>query len=179
MTYGHALISEPLHLGSWNLKLGWPFLGHSYFILSLSDLCLGVKKKIFKGIMLAHYMTYGHAPRTRTPAPGVMECTNLVDPSLVITTIHFVCLNHAPELRRRFFMKYINFTIFNPKLSPLRVGSWNLHKCLSPYSTTAAYHIWLKLPYKFWRERGKPRMNNPNQSQLFTKNRFLKNWYLH
>ena len=35
-----------------------PFLGHHYLILSLSDLCPGVKKKIFKGIMHVQYMTY-------------------------------------------------------------------------------------------------------------------------
>ena len=33
------------------------FLGHHYYILSLSDLCLGVEKQIFKEIMQFHYMT--------------------------------------------------------------------------------------------------------------------------
>ena len=31
-------------------NFGRPFLGHDYYILGLSDLCLGVKKKIFKKI---------------------------------------------------------------------------------------------------------------------------------
>ena len=35
-------------------------LGYNYFILSLSDLCLGVEEKIFKEIMHFHCMTYGH-----------------------------------------------------------------------------------------------------------------------
>ena len=34
------------------------FLGHHYFILSLSDLYRGVEKKFFKAIMYLHYMTY-------------------------------------------------------------------------------------------------------------------------
>ena len=32
------------------------------YILSLSDLCLGIKKKIFKEIMHFHYMTYKATP---------------------------------------------------------------------------------------------------------------------
>ena len=44
------------------------FLDHHYYIFNLSDLCLGIKKKIFKEIMHFHYMTfslddlYGHPP---------------------------------------------------------------------------------------------------------------------
>ena len=45
-------------------NFGRPFLGDHYYqyILRLSDLCLGVEKKIFKEIMQFRYMTYGHAP---------------------------------------------------------------------------------------------------------------------
>ena len=43
-------------------NFGRPFLGHHYYILSFSDLCLGEKKKIFKEIMLFHYMTYMAMP---------------------------------------------------------------------------------------------------------------------
>ena len=43
-------------------NFGRPFLGLHYYILSLSDLCLGVEKKIFKGIMHFHYMTYMATP---------------------------------------------------------------------------------------------------------------------
>ena len=39
---------------------GKPFLVHHYFIVSLSNLCLGEEKKIFKEIMHFHYMTCGH-----------------------------------------------------------------------------------------------------------------------
>ena len=41
---------------------GRPFLGHHYYILGLSDLCLGVEKKIFKEIMHFYYMTYMATP---------------------------------------------------------------------------------------------------------------------
>ena len=36
--------------------------GHHYYIPGLSDLCLGVDKKIFKEIMHFHYMTYMATP---------------------------------------------------------------------------------------------------------------------
>ena len=43
-------------------NFGRPFLGHHYYIFGLSDLCLRVKKKIFKEIMHFHYMTYMATP---------------------------------------------------------------------------------------------------------------------
>ena len=51
--YGHALAQEPMKFA---------VLGHYYYILSLSDLCLGVEKKILKEIILFHYMTYMAMP---------------------------------------------------------------------------------------------------------------------
>ena len=47
--YGHTLVQEPLPRGNEIYNFGRLFLSHHYFILSLSDLCLGVKKRIFKG----------------------------------------------------------------------------------------------------------------------------------
>ena len=41
-------------------NFGSSFLGHYDHILSLSDLCLGEEKTIFKEIMHFHYLTYGH-----------------------------------------------------------------------------------------------------------------------
>ena len=43
-------------------NFGRPFLGHHYYILGLSDLCLGIEKKIFKEIMHFYYMTYMAMP---------------------------------------------------------------------------------------------------------------------
>ena len=58
---------------------------------------------------------------TRTPAPGVMKFTILVDPSLVIITTYLVCLINAWEQRRGFFKKYSNFTLFTPKLPQIQI----------------------------------------------------------
>ena len=55
MTY----MATPLHQnpspgGDEINNFGRPFLGHHYYILSLSDLSLGVEKNIFKEIMHLH-----------------------------------------------------------------------------------------------------------------------------
>ena len=44
-----------------------------------------------------------------------------------------------------FFKKYMNFTLFTPKLPPL--GGWGheIYNFLSPYPTDATYQIWLRL----------------------------------
>ena len=73
-----------------------PYHGHHNNILSLSVLCLGVEK-ISKEIKHFHNMTYIAIPPTRTPALGVMKFTLVVDPSLVIITIHLVCMDYAPQ----------------------------------------------------------------------------------
>ena len=47
-----------------------------------------------------------------------------------------------------FFKKYINFTLFTPKLPPLWVeGGHEIYNFLSPYPTDATYmyKIWLRL----------------------------------
>ena len=66
------------------------FLSHHNYILSLSVLCLGVEKKIFKEMMHFNYITYVAMPQFKNPCPGgVMKFTI---PSLVIITIHLVCM---------------------------------------------------------------------------------------
>ena len=40
---------------------GKPLIDHHYHLISLSDLCPGVEKKILKEIMYFHYMTSFHA----------------------------------------------------------------------------------------------------------------------
>ena len=54
-------------------NFGIPFLGHRYYILSLFDLCLGVKKKMFKEILHFHYMTYMATPKHTNPCLGGHE----------------------------------------------------------------------------------------------------------
>ena len=47
-----------------------PFLGQYYYKLGLSDLCMGVEKKIFKEIMHFYYMTYMATPLQKNPFLG-------------------------------------------------------------------------------------------------------------
>ena len=61
--YGHTLAQEPCPGGNEIYNVGRPFLGHHYCILSLSDLCLGVEKKIFKEI----HQLYTFYPKINSP----------------------------------------------------------------------------------------------------------------
>ena len=54
------------------------FHGHHYYMFSLSGICQGVEKKIFKDLMHFHYMTKVATPNIGTPNPGVMKTTVLV-----------------------------------------------------------------------------------------------------
>ena len=96
------------------------FLGHHYYIHSLSDLCLWVQRKIFKEIMHYHYMTYMATPQHKTLWPGVHDIYNFGRYSLVIITIYLVW--SMPGSGEDFLKKCINFTLFTQKLPPLWVG---------------------------------------------------------
>ena len=59
--YGHTLAQDPCPDGHEIYNLVRPLLGHHYYILSLSDLCMGGKKKIFKRHnAFSLYDLYGH-----------------------------------------------------------------------------------------------------------------------
>ena len=60
-------------------KFGRPFLGHHYYILSLSDQCLG-EKKISKEIMHLHYVTYIAMPLHQNSCPGGHKIKNFGRP---------------------------------------------------------------------------------------------------
>ena len=68
--YSHAQAHKPLPQGHEIYNFGRTFLGHHYYFLSLSDLCLGVEKKFFKGIMHFHYKIYMATPWQKNPCPG-------------------------------------------------------------------------------------------------------------
>ena len=55
-------------------NLGRHFLDHHCYLLSLSDVCMGVEKKILKEIIHFHYMIWPH-PSTKTPALRVIKFT--------------------------------------------------------------------------------------------------------
>ena len=83
MTYMAILWHKnPCPRGHEIYNFGRPFLGHHYYILGLSDLCLGIEKKIFKEIMHFHYMTYMATPKHKNPCPRGHEIYNFGRPFL-------------------------------------------------------------------------------------------------
>ena len=61
-TYGCTLHKDPWPKGHESYNFGRPFLGHHFYTLSLSDLCLGALKKIFKqNNAFSLYGLYDHA----------------------------------------------------------------------------------------------------------------------
>ena len=79
-------------------NFGTPFLGHNYYILSLSDQSLRGRRHFFKrNNAFSLCDLYGHAQAPEPLPPGVMEFTILADPSLVIITTYLVCLIYAWE----------------------------------------------------------------------------------
>ena len=63
-------------------NFGRPVLGYRYYILGLSDLCLGVEKKIFKDLMHFQYRTLKATPQQKKPYPWVPELNNFGRPFL-------------------------------------------------------------------------------------------------
>ena len=53
-----------------------PFLGNNDYTLSLSDLCLGAQKRIFKEIIHSHYMIYMTMPQHKNTYPKGCEIYN-------------------------------------------------------------------------------------------------------
>ena len=78
-------------------NFGTPFLGHHHYIRGLSDLCLGIEKKIFKEVMHFHYMTYMATSQHKNPCPRGHEIYNFGRSSLIITTTYLLCLIYAWE----------------------------------------------------------------------------------
>ena len=132
----------------WSIPRSRPFLGHHYlvYIFSLSDLCLGVEKKILKKLCIftvwlicppfstrtpapgvhnafSLYDLYGHAPSTRTPALGFMKFTSLVDPPWSSLIIHLVLSEPKKEIH------HIPYGCYIPNL--VNISSVVLEKVLT------------------------------------------------
>ena len=73
-----------------------------------------------------------------------MKFTILLDPSLVIITIHIVCLNHAPEKRKDSYEIHKCYTFYPYTTFPWG-GGYAIYFFLSPYPTDASVQIWLML----------------------------------
>ena len=73
---------NPCPIGHEIYSLSRLVIGHHFKILSLSDLCLRLKKRILEtNYAFSIYDLYGHAYH-KNPCPGVMKFTIYVDTSL-------------------------------------------------------------------------------------------------
>ena len=76
-----SYMATPLHKnpcprGHEIYNFGRPFLGHHYYILGLSDQCLGVEKKIFyENTAILHFY-----PKITSPFVGGNEINNFLSP---------------------------------------------------------------------------------------------------
>ena len=84
--------------------VGRPFFRHHCnYILSLSDLCLGVEKKIFKEIMHFHYMNYMATPQHKKPYPRGHEIYNFGRPFLVHHCYTLSLSKPCPGVKKKTF----------------------------------------------------------------------------
>ena len=87
------------------------FIVHHYNILSLSDLCLRLEKKIFKYIRHFHYLDFMATLLNKNPCPEGHKIYNLGRDFLgyyyLILSLFKPCLEEEKEI----FIKYCNFTI--------------------------------------------------------------------
>ena len=93
-------------------NFGRPFLGHHYSTFSLSDLCLGVEKKIFKESVHFHYMTIMTTSWYKIPYPGGHIIYNLSRP---FNGYHYYALLNLSESWQRveeeIFKRFLNTLI--------------------------------------------------------------------
>ena len=86
-------------------------------------------------------MTYMATPQHNNLWPGGHIIYNFGRPFLghhyYISGLSYLCLGVE-----KIFKKYINFTLFTPKLPPLGVGGHEIYNFLSTYPTDATYQIW-------------------------------------
>ena len=89
-------------------------LGHYYCILNLSDLYSSVQKKNFKKLNISTiiWLTWP-CTSTRTPAPGVIKFTILVDPSLVIIILYTQFVWSRKGSREKYFKRNVVFSLYN------------------------------------------------------------------
>ena len=124
-------------------NFGRPFCGHHYYILGLSDLCLGVEKMIFKEIMHFYYMTYMATPQHKNPYPGGHEIYNFGRPSL--GHHYYIHVNGLSDLclgvEKKIFKEIQQFTLLPQNDLPFGWGGHEIYNFLSPYPT---YQIWLR-----------------------------------
>ena len=115
--HSNYIYFNPLPGGYEIYNFGRPFLGNHCYIFSLSDLCS--RNRDFKGNnAFSLYDSMKPCSSTRTPAPGVMKFTILVDPSMVIMTIHVfslfdLCLGVEKNILKEIFKFYTFYQILS------------------------------------------------------------------
>ena len=108
-------------------NFGRPFLGQHYYILSLSDLCLGVEKKISKEILHFHYMTYMAMTQHKNPCSGGLEICNFGRPFLghhyYILNLSDLCQRVEKEIFKEIMhFHYMTSTAMPQHMNPYPVG---------------------------------------------------------
>ena len=163
MTYMATPQRKNLCLGGHEIfNFGRSTLGYHNYILSLSNLCLGVEKKIFKEIMHFYIMTYIniYIYLHKNPCAGGHEIYNFGRPSLS----YLVCLIYAWEDFLR------NTSIFHF----LPLGGWghDIYNFLFPYPTHATYQIILAQQFlrrcQCTTHDGRRKTTDANPQQQFT-----------
>ena len=121
-----------------------------YYILSLSDLCLGVKK-ILKGIMHFHYIGGHEIKHFGKSFLGHHNYTlSLSQPCPWVENEIFK--EPCPWVEKEIFKEIHQFYTFSPKLPPPGGGGHEIYNFLSPCPTNATYQIWLRLASSSWEE---------------------------
>ena len=141
---------NPCHRGHEIYNFGRHFLGHHYYILALSDLCLGVEKKIFKEIMHFYYMTYMAMPQHKNPYPRGHEIYNFGRPFLghhyYIHGLSDVCLG----VEKKIFKEIMHFHYITYMATPEHKNScprgheiYNFGRPFLVIIQQIRYHFWM------------------------------------
>ena len=126
LLYGHALAQEPCPRD--HEIFGWLFLGHHYLKLRLSDLCLGVEKKILKECIFTIWLIW---PYLSARSIGHYYYTlSLSEPCSGVEI-------------KRIVLKKIFFYTFYLKITSYWVRGHENNIFLSPNPTDVTKQIWL------------------------------------
>ena len=122
-------------------NFGRTFLCNHHYILSLSDLCLRVKKKNFKGIMHFQYMTYMATPQQKNPCPGGHEIFNFGRPIIGHNYYILGLSDQCLGLEKKLFKKHAAILhLLPPNYIPFRWGGGVMKFTISCLLTLQMVH---------------------------------------
>ena len=90
-------------------------------------------------------MTYMATPQHKNPWSRGHKSYNFLKSFLGHHYCKLSLFEPCSGVDKKIFKKYINFTLFVPKLPPLGEGGYEIYNFLSPFPTDATHQIWLKL----------------------------------